>query len=109
MLRTWSAEMYPQYRRPVMNQKPVVASRRHLWAGAAAIAATCLFTLSALPAAAQSQTDLARAYRTIASKTFVDLTHSFGPDTPVWSGFGQAKFSPAVDPTTHEPYTIAKD
>ena len=64
-----------------MNRKPVVASRYHLWAVAAAIAATCLFTLSALPAAAQSQTDLARAYRTIASKTFVDLTHSFGPDT----------------------------
>ena len=41
-----------------MNQKPVVASRRDLWAGATAIAATCLFTLSALPAAAQSQTDL---------------------------------------------------
>ena len=43
------------------------------------------------------------------AKTFVDLTHSFGPETPVWSGFGQAKFSPAADPKTHEPYTIAKD
>src|SRR4029077_16327660 len=67
------------------------ASQRSAWAGAAAIAAACLFTLSPLPAAAQSQTDLsqtdlARAYQTIASKTFVDLTHSFGPDTPVWSG-----------------------
>ena len=92
-----------------MNRKPVVASRYHLWAAAAAIAATCLLTLSASPAAAQSQTDLVRAYRTIASKTFVDLTHSFGPDTPVWSGFGQAKFSPASDPKTHEPYTIPKD
>ena len=90
------------------------ASQRSAWAGAAAIAAACLFTLSTLPAAAQSptdlsQTDLARAYQTIASKTFVDLTHSFGPDTPAWSGFGQAKFSPAADPKTHEPYTIAKD
>ena len=89
--------------------KPAVASRRHLWAGASAIAAMCLFTLTALPAAAQSQTDLARAYQIIASKTFVDLTHSFGPDTPVCSGFGQAKFSPAADPKTHEPYTIPKD
>lgn len=61
----------------------------------------------ALPAHAQS--DLARAYRIIRSKKFVDLTHSFGPNTPVWSGFGQAKFSPASDPKTHEPYTIAKD
>ena len=75
-----------------MNKKAVVASRHHRWAGAAAIMAVCLFTVTTLPAASQSQTDLARAYRTISSKTFVDLTHSFGPDTPVWSGFGQAKF-----------------
>jgi kynurenine formamidase len=74
---------------------------------AAAIAAAYL--LAALPAAAESQTDLERAYRTIASKSFIDLTHSFVPDTPVWSGFGQAKFSPAADPKTHEPYTIPKD
>ena len=79
------------------------------WAAAAAIAAASAFALTALPALAQSQTELERAYRTIASKTFVDLTHSFGPDTPVWSGFGQAKFSPAADPKTHEPYTIPKD
>jgi kynurenine formamidase len=92
-----------------MNKKAVVASRHHLWAHAAAITAVCLFTVTNLPAAAQSQTDLERAYRTISSKTFVDLTHSFGPDTPVWSGFGQAKFSPAADPKTHEPYTIPKD
>jgi len=58
---------------------------------------------------ARAETDLARAYRIIAGKQFVDLTHSFGPTTPVWSGFGQAKFSAAGDPKTHEPYTIAKD
>jgi kynurenine formamidase len=91
-----------------------MASQRYLWAGTAAIAVACLVAFSALPAASRSQTDrsqteLAQAYRTIASKTFVDLTHSFGPDTPVWSGFGQAKFSPAADPKTHEPYTIPKD
>ena len=68
-------------------------------------------TLCALAAAAPAlaQSDLARAYRIIAAKTFVDLTHSFGPETPVWSGFGLAKFSPAADPKTHDPYTIAKD
>jgi kynurenine formamidase len=59
--------------------------------------------------AAQAQSDLDRAYRTLAKKRFVDLTHSFGPDTPVWSGFGQAKMSPAADPKTKEPYTLAKD
>jgi kynurenine formamidase len=53
--------------------------------------------------------DLTRAYRTIASKQWVDLTHSFGVDTPVWSGFGQAGFSPATNPETHAPYTVATD
>ena len=57
----------------------------------------------------KAQSDLARAYRVIASKNFVDLTHSFGPETPVWSGFGQAKFAPAADPKTHKPYTIKDD
>ena len=41
---------------------------------------------------------LADAYRIIAGKQFIDLTHSFGPDSPVWSGFGQAKMTPAIDP-----------
>src|SRR4029453_16771510 len=58
---------------------------------------------------AQAQGDLARAYRVIASKQFVDLTHSFGPESPVWSGFGQAKMTPAADPKTREPYTVSKD
>jgi kynurenine formamidase len=57
----------------------------------------------------KAQSDLARAYRVIASKNFVDLTHSFGPEAPVWSGFGQAKFAPAADPKTHKPYTIKDD
>jgi kynurenine formamidase len=60
-------------------------------------------------AAAKAESQLARAYRIIAGKQFIDLTHSFGPDTPVWSGFGQARMTPAVDPKTGEPYTIAKD
>ena len=63
--------------------------------------------LVAAPAFAQS--DLARAYKVIAAKNFVDLTHAFGPDTPVWSGFGQAKLSPAADPQTKKPYNIASD
>jgi kynurenine formamidase len=58
---------------------------------------------------AKAQSDLARAYRVIASKSFVDLTHSFGPQTPVWSGFGQAKMTPAADPKTRRAYTIKDD
>jgi len=53
--------------------------------------------------------DLARAYRTIASKPFVDLTHSFDAHSPVWSGFGQAKLTAAADPNTKRSYTIKED
>lgn len=70
---------------------------------------TVFFAVATAASSAAAQSDLARAYRTIASKTFVDLTHSFGPDTPVWSGFGQAKMSPAADPKTKKPYTIKED
>ena len=66
-------------------------------------------SLTPIAASANAETDLPRAYRVIASKQFVDLTHSFGPETPVWSGFGQAKFTPAGDPKTHKPYTIKDD
>jgi kynurenine formamidase len=52
---------------------------------------------------------LAEAWQIIKSKKFVDLTHTFSPTTPVWEGFGQATFSPAADPATGRPYTIAKD
>jgi kynurenine formamidase len=62
--------------------------------------------LLAAPAAAN---DLDTVARILAGKTFVDLTHSFGPDSPVWAGFGQAKMTPAVDPQTGQPYTIPKD
>jgi len=72
-----------------------------------ALAGLCLVIGITVPAHAQN--DLIRAYRIIAGKQFVDLTHSFSPTTPVWSGFGQAKFLPAADPQTKEPYTIPKD
>src|ERR1700744_3709048 len=71
------------------------------------LARTILAFIMAAPA--QAASDLERAYRIIENKQFVDLTHSFGPDTPVWAGFGQAKFSPAPDPKTGQPYTIPKD
>jgi kynurenine formamidase len=71
-----------------------------------AIALT-LALLSSTPAGAGG--DLDRAYRIIAGKQFIDLTHSFGPTTPVWSGFGQADFTPAFDPKTRKPYTIKDD
>src|ERR1700724_3777595 len=71
------------------------------------VVAVCFGLISIAAASAESQLD--RAYKIIAGRRFVDLTHSFSPDTPVWSGFGQAKMTPAADPKTKEPYTIAKD
>ena len=68
-----------------------------------------LIAVMAFATSAHAQSDLDRAYRIIAGKQLVDLTHIFSPDTPVWSGFGQAKMTPAVDPQTKQPYTIAKD
>ncbi len=70
---------------------------------------TTLLASLAYTRAAPAQSDLLRAYDVIAGKTLVDLTHSFSPSTPVWSGFGQAKFSPAADPKTQRPYTIKDD
>jgi len=59
-----------------------------------------------LNTAAQASGTLADAYAIIATKKFVDLTHSFSPETPVWKGFGQATMAAAANPKTHQPYTI---
>jgi kynurenine formamidase len=86
-----------------MGQIYSISRRSVFGAGLAVVAAIGLLS------PAQAQSDLERAYRIIAGKQMVDLTHSFGPDSPVWSGFGQAKMTPMVDPQTKQPYTIAKD
>jgi kynurenine formamidase len=84
------------------------AFRRFAFVALAATVAAALAVLAGAPAQAATS-DLERAYKIIASKRFVDLTHRFGPTTPVWEGFGQAIFTPAYDPKTKRPYTIAKD
>jgi kynurenine formamidase len=89
-----------------------VAKLKSLLISRHARAATSVLALAliAFPVvSAHAETSLDQAYRVIAGKRFVDLTHSFGPDTPVWQGFGQARMSPASDPKTREPYTIGKD
>ena len=58
------------------------------------------------PSAVHAEGNLAEAYAIIASKQRVDLSHAFGPDTPVWHGFGQATMAAAADPDSHRPYTI---
>lgn len=69
-----------------------------------ALVATLTVTLPAVAGDA-----LAEAYAVLHAKRHVDLTHAFGPDTPVWKGFGQAAMAAAADPDTHRPYTIAED
>jgi kynurenine formamidase len=56
-----------------------------------------------------ADSSLSNAYKIIASKRMVDLTHTFGPQTPVWKGFGQAALAAAADPVTGRPYTIQHD
>jgi kynurenine formamidase len=75
----------------------------------AAIVLLLATPMATMNAPAQASSELQRAYRVIKSKTFVDLTHSFDGTTPVWSGFGQAKMTPAADPKTKKPYTIKDD
>jgi kynurenine formamidase len=64
-----------------------------------AVAALCCGACTAVAAdAPNSATD---SYATLANKKFVDLTHTFGPTTPHWKGFGEEKVV--------ELYTIKKD
>ena len=68
-----------------------------------------LSTILPIAVPVQAEDALADAYRIITGKRFVDLTHSFGPESPVWQGFGQATMSTASDPQTQQPYTIEKN
>jgi kynurenine formamidase len=47
--------------------------------------------------------------QTLSKARYIDLTHEIAPNMPVWTGFGPATFSPAVDPKTGNPYTYAKE
>ena len=66
------------------------------FAALAASFCTPAFTASALE----------RAYRVIKTNNSSISRTASTPTTPVWSGFGQAKMTPAADPKTKKPYTI---
>jgi hypothetical protein len=57
----------------------------------AALAALAAALPTFLPAVARAdaQPDLLNIYTTLSSKRFIDLTHTFGVDTPHWKGFGE--------------------
>jgi kynurenine formamidase len=68
---------------------------------ALAVLAAALPTFVPLAARADAQQDLLNIYTTLSSKRFVDLTHTFGVDTPHWKGFSEMKVRTL--------YTIKKD
>ncbi len=52
---------------------------------------------------------LDHAWQILSTRRWVDLTHTFGPGTPVWSGFGPALFTPATNRSTGRPFAIETD
>jgi kynurenine formamidase len=73
------------------------------------LVAFCLLALSSNIRADNLNNSKPALIDAIRAHRMVDLTHTFGTNTPVWKGFGQATIAAASDPTTHEPYTIKND
>ncbi len=67
----------------------------------AAFGALCAFMYAGSALAAAAQPSLTEIYADLATKRFVDLTHTFGPTTPHWKGFGEEEVKTL--------YTIKKD
>jgi kynurenine formamidase len=76
----------------------------------AAIAALTIVAAAPATAGAAKGGGLWKLYdQTLKRARYIDLTHEITPNMPVWTGFGPATFSPAVDPKTGNPYTYAKE
>ena len=67
----------------------------------AVLGVLCAISYASLAAAADAAAHSSDLYETLASKRFVDLTHTFGPKTPHWKGFGEEVVTTL--------YTIKKD
>jgi kynurenine formamidase len=68
---------------------------------AASIAVTAALSTFVSVAHSEPQSDVLNAYTTLTSKRFVDLTHTFGVETPHWKGFDEMKIRTL--------YTVKKD
>jgi kynurenine formamidase len=78
--------------------------------GAALAAAAAAMLLVPTGTAAAKDRGLWKVYdHALKRATYIDLTHRITPDIPVWKGFGPAKFNPAINPDTGQPYTYAND
>jgi kynurenine formamidase len=76
--------------------------------------AACSTARSELPKDAQTKHDprsgLWSMYdQVLKDARYIDLTHTLTPTSPVWSGFGPAKFGPSLNPQNGKPYEYAKD
>ena len=75
-----------------------------------AVLAALLLLLAAACTRREAAPGLWDIYETgLAGAKYVDLTHTLGPASPVWRGFGPATFAPSVNPETGAPYTYASD
>ena len=52
---------------------------------------------------------LVDALEILTARRWVDLTHTFSPRTPVWSGFGPAVFVNTTNPATGKPFSVEAD
>jgi kynurenine formamidase len=77
----------------------------------AAVAAVAVaLAAGASTAQAHGSRSLWRVYdRALKQASYVDLTHTLTPVSPVWKGFGPATFRPTINPDTGLPYTYATD
>jgi kynurenine formamidase len=78
--------------------------------GAYALGASSAGSAGTARAAKTKSPGLWSVYQRVLKKArYIDLTHTLTPNSPVWKGFGPAKFKPSVNPETGQPYTYAKD
>jgi kynurenine formamidase len=78
--------------------------------GAYAIGASQGGSAGTAHAAGAATMDLWEFYDVVLRQSrYIDLTHTLTPHSPVWKGFGPAKFKASVNPETGQPYTWAKD
>jgi kynurenine formamidase len=83
---------------------------RTAWACGALLLAACMATGMPRTVQAKDNKALWTVYeKSLKGAKYVDLTHTIGPNIPVWAGFGPSKFMPTINPKTGKPYTYKED
>lgn len=72
-----------------------------LWCTVLLLVATIVWLAMVMVTATNGARSLVNVYEnTLSNAKYVDLTHAFAPDTPLWPGFGPSSFGPAVAGST---------